>query len=170
MTLQQIAVVAALAVLVVLLVRGKQSPALVFTGVAFFFLMIDLISTDQALRQFTNPGLVTVVALLLVSVVLDKSRLLDLVTDRLVRGRYRWALLKLALATGAYSAFLNNTAVVASLIGPLRANPHHSASRLLLPMCYAASVGGTLTLVGTSTNLLVSAFLIGRGMPGLQMF
>ncbi|MBC7994513.1 MAG: hypothetical protein H7Z15_14885 [Rhizobacter sp.] len=45
---------------------------------------------------------------------MDQSHLLDLFTDRLLRGGYRWALFKLTLATSAYSAFLNNTAVVAS--------------------------------------------------------
>jgi di/tricarboxylate transporter len=77
---------------------------------------------------------------------------------------------KLIGATGAYSALLNNTAVVASLIGPLRGAAAHPPSRLLLPMCYAASIGGILTLVGTSTNLLVNSFMIGRGMPALHLF
>jgi len=170
MTPQQAVVGAALAVLVVLLVRGRHAPAVVFSGTAFFFLLLDYVSLADMLQQFTNPGLVTVLALMLVSVVLDKSRLLELAAERLVRGPYRWALLKLTLVTGLYSAVLNNTAVVASLIGPLRSNPAHSASRLLLPMCYAATIGGILTLVGTSTNLLVNSFMIGRGLPGLQMF
>jgi di/tricarboxylate transporter len=170
MTLQQLIVIGSLALLVMLLVRGKHEPSFVFAGVAFLYLLVGLIDVKQALAQFTNEGLVTVVALLLVSVVLDKSHLIDLAVQRLLCGGYRWTLLKLTLTTGAYSAFLNNTAVVASLIGPLRESRHHSASRLLLPMCYAASIGGVLTLVGTSTNLLVSSFLIGRGLPPLQMF
>lgn len=170
MSLQQLIVLGSLGLMVMLLVRGKQEPSFVFGGVAFLYLVLGLIDVKQMLAQFTNEGLVTVVALLLVSVVLDKSHLIDLVVQRLLRGGYRWALLKLTLTTGAYSAFLNNTAVVASLIGPLRESRHHSASRLLLPMCYAASIGGVLTLVGTSTNLLVSSFLIGRGLAPLQMF
>ena len=90
--------------------------------------------------------------------------------EGLVRGPYRLALLRLFCATGLYSAFLNNTAVVASLLGPLRMTRQHAPSRLLLPMCYAASLGGILTLVGTSTNLLINSLLLGRGMPGLQIF
>ncbi len=170
MTFQQGVVLAVLAVLVVLLVRGRHPPAMVFTGAAGVFFFFNFVTLDQVLKDFSNTGLLTVVVLLLVSVALDKSHLLDLFADRLLRGGYRWALLKLTLATSAYSAFLNNTAVVASLIGPLRASREHSASRLLLPMCYAASIGGTLTLVGTSTNLLVNTFIISRGQPPLQMF
>ncbi len=169
MTLQQAVVAAALAVLVALLVRGRQPPAVVFSGVAFSFLLLGYIDLPQALRQLTNPGLVTVVVLMLVSVVLDKSRLLEQAAQRLVHGPYRWALVKLVATTALYSAVLNNTAVVASLIGPLRGNRTHSAARLLLPMCYAATIGGILTLIGTSTNLLVNSFVIAHGLPPLKM-
>jgi di/tricarboxylate transporter len=106
----------------------------------------------------------------LLSVVLDKSRLLELMAESLVRGSYRWALTKLYAATAVYSALLNNTAVVASLIGPLRTLRSHAASRLLLPMCFAASLGGILTLVGTSTNLLVNSLMIGQQMAPLHIF
>ena len=143
---------------------------LMIAGVAFAFILLDFVSLQRALQQMTNTGLVTVVVLLLLSVVLDKSRLLEQVAERLTSGSYRWALLKLYVATGLYSAFLNNTAVVASLIGPLRQSREHAPSRLLMPMCFAASLGGVLTLVGTSTNLLVNSLMIGRGLPGLHIF
>lgn len=170
MTLQQAVVLAALALLVALLVRGRQSPAALFAGVALLFYVLDYISLERLLLQFTNTGLVAVLLLILVSVVLDKSRLLERLAERLVRGSYPVALLRLVLTTAAYSAFLNNTAVVASLIGPLRANRHHGAARLLMPMCYAATLGGVLTLVGTSTNLLISGFMVGQGMAPLGIF
>ena len=170
MSLDQGVVLAALAALVVLLVRGRHSPATVFAGVAFAFILRGYIGVDEALKAVANPGLATVVVLLLLSVVLDKSRLLETAADALVRGPYRLSLIKLGGATALYSAFLNNTAVVASLIGPLRSNPHHAASRLLLPMCFAATLGGAMTLVGTSTNLLINSFMLDRGMPGLHLF
>lgn len=170
MSLQQAVVFAALAVLVVELVRARRKPALVFSGVAFAFVLLDYISLPTGLAQFTNTGLVTVVVLLLLSVVLDKSRLLETLAEQLVRGSYRAALAKLYASAAVYSAFLNNTAVVASLLGPLRRTRQHSPSRLLLPMCYAATLGGVLTLVGTSTNLLVNSLMVGRGLPALHIF
>ncbi len=170
MTWQQAAVFAGLAVLVVELVRGRRAPAVVFASVAFAFVLLDLVGMPKALAQFTNSGLVTVVVLLLLSVVLDKAQLLETMAERLVRGSYRWALVKLYVTTALYSAFLNNTAVVASLIGPLRTLRVHPASRLLMPMCFAASLGGTLTLIGTSTNLLVNSLRIGQGLPPLHIF
>ena len=170
MTWQQAVVFAALAVLVVELIRGRRAPAVLFATVAFVFVLLDLVGLERGLAQFTNSGLVTVVVLLLLSVVLDKAHLLETLAERLVRGGYRGALVKLVVATAAYSALLNNTAVVASLIGPLRTLRAHPASRLLMPMCFAASLGGTLTLVGTSTNLLVNSLMIGRDLPALQIF
>ena len=170
MTLVQGAVFLGLAVLVVELLRGRQAPAVVFAGVAFSFVLLDFISVAEGLRQLANPGLATVVVLLLLSVVLDRSRLLEVLAEVLVRGPYRWALAKLCATTALYSAFLNNTAVVASLIGPLRTLRTHAPSRLLMPMCFAATLGGTLTLVGTSTNLLVNSLMIGQQMPPLHIF
>lgn len=87
MAWQQAAVAAGLVTLVVLLVRGRQAPTAVFAGVAFAFILRDLISLGDALRQATNTGLVTVVVvLLLLSVVLDKSRLREALADSLVPG------------------------------------------------------------------------------------
>lgn len=170
MTLQQGAVFLGLTVLVVELLRGRRAPAIVFAGVAFAFVLLDFVSVTQGLSQLANQGLATVVVLLLLSVVLDRSRLLEVMAERLVRGSYRWALARLCAATALYSAFLNNTAVVASLIGPLRTLRQHAPSRLLLPMCFAATLGGTLTLVGTSTNLLVNSLMIGQQMAPLHIF
>jgi Na+/H+ antiporter NhaD/arsenite permease-like protein len=166
----QALVLLGLAALVVELLRGRRSPAAVFVAVAFAFVLLDLVSIQKGLQQLTNAGLVTVVVLLLLTVALDKSRMLELLAERLLRGSYRFALLKIYITTGVYSAFLNNTAVVASLVGPLRQTRTHAPSRLLLPMCFAASLGGILTLVGTSTNLLVNSLMIGRGMPSLHIF
>jgi di/tricarboxylate transporter len=168
--LQQAAVMVGLAVLVVELLRGRRAPATVFGGLAMVFILLDLSTVSKAMASFTNPGLVAVVLLLLISVVLDKSHLLELVAEKLLSGSYRWALAKLYVTTAAYSAFLNNTAVVASLIGPLRTLRSHPASRLLMPMCFAASLGGVMTLVGTSTNLLVNSLGIGQGLPPLEIF
>ncbi|MBK6472909.1 MAG: SLC13 family permease [Betaproteobacteria bacterium] len=170
MTAQQGVVLAGLVLLAVELVRGKRSPAALFAGLAFAFVLLGYVGLNPSLQQLANPGLVTVVVLLLLSVVLDKSRLLERLADRLVQGPYRLALVKLYGASALYSAFLNNTAVVASLMGPLRMSRAHAPSRLLMPMCFAASLGGILTLVGTSTNLLVNSLMIGGGMPALRIF
>jgi di/tricarboxylate transporter len=60
--------------------------------------------------------------------------------------------------------------VVASLMSVVKQNKFHAPSKLLLPLSYAAIFGGTITLVGTSTNLIVNGFVIERGLPPLEMF
>ncbi|TXL65967.1 SLC13 family permease [Zeimonas arvi] len=170
MTWEQALVLISLVALIVVLVRGRIAPAVAFSGIAFAYYVVGLISLESALAQFTNTALVTVVLLLLLSIALDKSRLLELVADRLLAGPYRWVLFKIITATAVTSGFVNNTAVVATLIGPLRSSSRHPASRLLIPMSYAATVGGVLTLIGTSTNLLIDGFLTSSGLPGLSLF
>ena len=59
---------------------------------------------------------------------------------------------------------------MASLIGPIKQNQYHAASRLLIPLSYAAILGGTVTLIGTSTNLIVDSFLQEHGHPGFNFF
>ncbi len=77
---------------------------------------------------------------------------------------------KLGLSTALLSSFTNNTAVVVSLIGAIKRNQRHAPSRLLIPLSYAAILGGTLTLIGTSTNLIINSFVEDTGLPSLSFF
>ncbi len=65
---------------------------------------------------------------------------------------------------------MNNTAVVASLLGPVKTNSRFNPSKLLIPLSYCAILGGTITLIGTSTNLIVNSFVIKEGLPPLGIF
>jgi di/tricarboxylate transporter len=170
MTFEQGVVLASLAALVAGLLHGRATAGSLFGGVALLFVALGYVGVDQALAQLVNPGLVAVVLLLLLGAVLDRAQGLERALGPLLTGPYRWALLKLTLFTAALSAFLNNTAVVAALMGPLKARPAHPASRLLMPMCFAASLGGVLTLVGTSTNLLVNGLWMARDQASLGIF
>ncbi|HKK88179.1 MAG TPA: SLC13 family permease, partial [Saprospiraceae bacterium] len=86
---------------------------------------------------------------------------------------YRSALLFLAGVTGISSAFINNTPIVATLIPMIGTSSRKleiSPSRFLLPMSYLAILGGSCTLIGTSTNLLVSGLAHDQGLRGFNMF
>lgn len=122
------------------------------------------------LHGFVNTSLVTLVLLLLVSLVFEKTTLVSMVSNKLFSPSYTKSLLKLSFFTSLFSAFLNNTAVVASMISVVNQNRHHVPSKLLLPLSYAAIFGGTMTLIGTSTNLLVNSFVIENGLLPLKLF
>jgi di/tricarboxylate transporter len=120
---------------------------------------LDLVNTTEVLAKATNSGLITLILLLLVSIGLEKLSWLTRLSGKLISANYAASLLRMGFFTALFSAFVNNTAVVATLAHTVRSNRYHPAAKLLLPLSYAAILGGTVTLIGTSTNLIVSSFL-----------
>jgi di/tricarboxylate transporter len=139
-------------------------------------LATGIVNADQAISGLSNPAVVTIGLLFIISHALAKTGLLEVAAARLSEmvGPKKWLGVVLLLATVSISSgFLNNTAVVAVFIPlaiDLSRRLHISPSKVLLPLSYAAIVGGTLTLIGTSTNLIVNSFVINAGLPPLGMF
>jgi di/tricarboxylate transporter len=148
----------------------QSRPVAVFGVTLLALVGLGLVTREQLLGAMANPGLVTLVLLVLCSLVLEKTRLLRLIAARIIVKDYRSTWLRLFGLTTLFSAILNNTAVVAILLSTLRNNPHHVASRLLLPLSYASILGGTLTLIGTSTNLVVNSLYIQASGESLSFF
>ncbi len=164
-------VIAVIAVLFALLTRTRTHPAFLFAGALLVFLLAGLISPVQLLAQFVNPALVTLILVMQAAAVIERTPLTGwlarLIFDRRSLPR---SLARLCLSIMPLSAFLNNTAVVASFLGPLKKNRHFNPSKLLIPLSYLAILGGTVTLVGTSTNLIVNGLAIEAGMGGIGIF
>ncbi|WP_224416836.1 SLC13 family permease [Modicisalibacter tunisiensis] len=131
---------------------------------------MGLVDTATLLRQYTNPALATLLLLLLVSLALERSPLLERVSNRLVDGHPGRATFKVMGTSAVLSAFLNNTAVVATFLGAISRQRQIAPSRLLIPLSYASILGGMTTLVGTSTNLVVSSFAMSTAGFELSMF
>lgn len=163
-------VLASIAALLALLVHGRVAPAVLFSALAGLYYLGGLVEQRVLLASYTNPALATLVLLLLVSLALERSPLLDRVSDLLLRGRQGLATLRLSGLTALFSAFLNNTAVVGAMLGVISRQRHIAPSRLLIPLSYASVLGGITTLVGTSTNLVVNSFVVAAGLPALGMF
>lgn len=104
------------------------------------------------------------------SLALEKTRFLRVVASKIIVSNYNSTWFRLFGVTTLFSSILNNTAVVATLLSPIRNNPHHFSSKLLLPLSYASILGGTLTLIGTSTNLIVNSMYIEASGNSLSFF
>ena len=131
---------------------------------------------EQLLTGFGNPALIAVAALLVIGEAMVNTRALEPVARWLVaasRGRFHWALVLSLAGAGVSSAFLNNTPVVVIFIPILHAIAVHygrSASVVMLPLNFAVILGGMTTLIGSSTNLLVSGALVELGHSPLRLF
>ncbi|NAW34703.1 SLC13 family permease [Halomonas alimentaria] len=164
------AVLLSIAGLLALLVSGVVRPAIAFVGLAGAYLVLGLVDTTTLLQQYTNPALATLLLLLLVSLALERTPLLDWLSQRLLTGSEKTATARLMGASAVLSAFLNNTAVVAAFLGAISRQKRIAPSRLLIPLSYASILGGMTTLVGTSTNLVVNSFALGSCGFELGMF
>jgi len=139
-------------------------------------LVLGILPLEEALSGFSNEATLTVAGVLILSTGLERTGAVDMIANTFVRigssSERKVVLAMMALAIPA-SAFLNNTAVVAVLIPVVLKTARHqgiSPSRLLIPLSYCSQLGGTLTLIGSSTNLLVSGVLVELGQPGFGFF
>ena len=127
---------------------------------------LGYLTPAEALSGFSNPAVITIAFLFIISKALQKTRILEYLIIRIRRLADRSILLGRAVylfTIGVASAVVNNTAIVAIFMPVsirLAQKYKMSPSKMLIPLSYAAILGGTLTLVGTSTNLLVNSIYI----------
>ena len=167
---QQLVLTGIMLVLVGCLFGTRLKPAWLFVGAIGISYLAGLISLEDMLINYANPSLITLILLVLVSIAVEKTTLVQKLAQSLSKGSLTSSVTKLGLSTAFLSSFTNNTAVVASLISSIKESPTHSPSKLLLPLSYTAILGGTITLIGTSTNLIVNGFAVEAGMEPLGFF
>jgi di/tricarboxylate transporter len=139
-------------------------------------LLFGLVTPQEAISGFSNPAVVTVMMMFILSYGLISTGLISKVGHRIamVAGRsFTPAAFTLLVVCALLSAFINNTAALAIFM-PLgiQLSQHYkvSPSKILLPLSYVSIVGGTCTLIGTSTNLLVGSLAERNGMPAFRIF
>jgi di/tricarboxylate transporter len=152
------------------LLKFQQKPEKVFAASLLTCLATSLVSAEDVLNNVVNPGLVTLVLLVLCSFTFERTSVLRRVSAVMINGSPFKSTVKTLLSTAFASALMNNTAVVAALISTIKKNNVINPGKLLLPLSFAAILGGTLTLVGTSTNLIVNSLLIEQGSASLAFF
>ncbi len=157
------------------LIADRFPPAGIVLSATISLLLFDVITAKEAFAGFSNPAPLTVAALFVVAAGAQRTGLLSAPLTKLLGrpGKPGVAHARLLLPTAVASALLNNTPLVAIVIPDVLAwcrRNGRNGSRYLLPLSYAAILGGTLTLLGTSTNLLVSGLLEESGAEPLGVF
>ncbi|MEW6983313.1 SLC13 family permease [Colwelliaceae bacterium 6471] len=152
------------------LIKYQHIPERVFAGAMLICLASSFVSHINILNNAVNPGLITLVLLVLCSFSFERTSVLRRLSAVMFNGSKIKSYQRTLLGTAFASGIMNNTAVVATLISTVKRNTQINPGRLLLPLSYAAILGGTLTLVGTSTNLIVNSMLIEQGHPSLNFF
>ena len=176
MTLDALLTLAVLVGVFAVLTMTRIAVDAVLVGGLIVLLLSGVVNADAAFAGFSNRGLVTIAALYIVVAGLRDTGATQMLATRVLRRprSVAHAQAQLVLPTALLSAFLNNTPVVAALIPAVSdwCRKHGlSVSQLMMPLSFAAILGGTCTLIGTSTNLLVNSLLVQQGIDdGLGMF
>jgi len=176
MTFEIILVFIIIAGAVYLFATEKLPVDLVALTVLAGLLALRIIKPTEAISGFSNQATVTVAAMFIISAALFKTgavSYLGKVTSNVFKKNYWFGLVLVMIAVGIFSAFVNNTPVVAIFIPIMLGvakDTGASPSKLLMPLSYASMFGGVCTLLGSSTNILVSSIAEDLKQPAFSMF
>ena len=169
-------VLALLSVALVLFVSEKLRMDLVALLVLAVLAISGVVTMDQALEGFSNPAVITVWAMFILSAGLSKTGVADVIGRQVMRiageGEVR-IIFTIMIATGVLSAFMNNVGVAALMLPvvmDIARRTGVSPSRLLMPMAYASLLGGLTTMIGTPPNLVASSALEQAGYEPFSLF
>ena len=176
MTFEIVFVLALIVLAFILFVSEKFSLDVTALLILTILFTGGFLTVEEAISGFSNPAVITIALLFILSQGLQKTRILEYLIvriNKLVSQSKNLGLGVYLLTIAFASALMNNTAIVAVFMPVtirLAHQYHMSPSKLLIPLSYAAIMGGTLTLVGTTTNLIVNAVYIENVGTPLGMF
>ncbi|MDQ7089668.1 MAG: SLC13 family permease [Methylococcales bacterium] len=171
-----ISIVSALLVITLaFLASNRYSADIILVSALSFLLVSGILLPSEALVGFSNPGMFTIAVLYIVVAGLRETGTVAWLS-RLLLGKPRsqsMALIRLLIPAATMSAVINNSPVVAMFITAVQIWCKRSgfkASRFLLPLSYISILGGTCSLIGTSTNLVIDGLMRQSGFPGFSLF
>ncbi len=165
-----------LVIAVVLFATEKLSVEIVTLLLLIVLASARIITPEEAFAGFSSDFIIIIASIFIISAALQETGILDFVVVRLTQLAKKskgLLLFTIMFVTGVVSAFMNNTTVTAMFITPLvglSKRINISASKLLMPLAYAAILGGTGTLIGTSTNVAVSGYIAKAGLEPVGIF
>ena len=159
-----------------LLITEKISVDLTAICIMVLLVVSRILTPKEAVGGFANPAVITVGAMFVVSKGMMRTGGVEFLGRRIIkmaRGNYKLALLVILISVALSSAFINNTPVVILFIPVVMTMCCEfglSPSKFLIPVSYASILAGTCTLIGTSTNIIISDLSVSFGYKGLSMF
>ncbi|MES2597506.1 MAG: SLC13 family permease [Verrucomicrobiota bacterium] len=169
-------VIGLLIIAVILFATEKISVDLVTLSLLCVLVLTGVITSGEAFAGFGNEVIVMLGSIFIIGAALRETGVLDTMGHVLARttgGRPKRVVAGMMTTVGAVSAFMNNTTVTAMFLGPVVALARRLSippSRLLMPLAFSSILGGTCTLIGTSTNVAVSGAMAKLGMDPVSMF
>ncbi len=174
-------IIVSIVLLFIIIVSYKEyiGPAFTFLIAVIVLGIFKILTPSEILSGFANEQISVIIMLLLLGDIIRKEAIIEIIFDKIFKSSrsYRGFMAQMMVLVGGFSAFLNNTPLVAVMM-PYVSNwsrKHKvSISKLLIPLSYAAILGGTITLIGTSTNLIVNGLVIDQkiipNLPHLHLF
>ncbi len=160
-------VLGALTFLVIALFRNWARPALLFLFTVLLFLLSGVLSPEEVLKGLSNKQIITIFLLIIVSSGLKKALGTDFFRKIFsLKLSPKQFLLRMMLTTSSMSAVLNNTPIVAFMIPYVKSwgqEKGYAASKLLIPLSFATILGGMITVIGTSTNMVLNGLIAEYG-------
>jgi di/tricarboxylate transporter len=175
MTFEAWVTVSVLVAILALIASARVPADFAMLGGLILLLIAGIVTPREALAGMAEPGMITVAALFIVAAGIRETGALNLVTEKLF-GRpesVRKAQLRMMLPVAGLSAFMNNTPLVAMLLPVVTdwsKKMRLSPSKLLMPLSFATILGGLVTKIGTSTNVIVSGLMLSQLGRPMEMF
>lgn len=161
--------------MLICLIKEIARPDLILSAALLILLIAGILSPSEAAQGFMNEGMWTVGLLFIVAAAVQQNQVLhSFILKGMGSGnKPKRSVYRMMVPVAGLSAFLNNTPIVVIFTPIIRRwceRMNIAPSKFLMPLSFAAIFGGTLTLIGTSTNLIVHGFMLDRGMEGFSMF
>jgi len=173
--IEQIIVITAVFLMFVAMIKEIAHPSIVAFLTLIFFLIIGFTTPEGILESVSNEGVITLALLFIIASVIEKTHAVEKIIFYILKSptSERGALLRMMSPLIGLSAFFNNTPIVVMMVPAIQAWCRERglyASKFLIPISYATIFGGMFTIIGTSTNLIVHGWLLGKGYEGFTFF